>query len=96
MSQRTERASTTAVQHRASVPGSAASIDTEVAGSDTPSVIYRELRLHGFAPDEAGNLTALLSGIRPVEGGWSLREIERLLFVRHLVERGWADEHAAS
>jgi hypothetical protein len=42
----------------------------------------------GFRSDEAGNLTAYLQGLTPVKGGWAVGEIERLLFVRHLVDRG--------
>ena len=41
----------------------------------------------GSEPTEAGNLTAYLIGLAPVESGWTVDEIERLLFVRHLVER---------
>lgn len=47
----------------------------------------RYLTGHGFQPTEAGNLTAYLIGLAPVERGWTVDEIERLLFVRHLVER---------
>ena len=36
-------------------------------------------------PAEAGNLVALASGLAPVEGGWTNAEINRLLFLRHLV-----------
>ena len=58
------------------------------------SAAYQELRLRGFGPRAAGNLTACLSGIRPVESGWTLYEIERLLFIRHLVSRGSGDANA--
>jgi hypothetical protein len=53
----------------------------------SPSSAYRLLGLQGMQPGEAGNLVALASGLAPVEGGWHPREIERLLFVRYLVER---------
>ena len=46
----------------------------------------RYLIAHAFRPAEAGNLTAYLHGLAPVEGGWTVDEIEGLLFVRHLVE----------
>jgi hypothetical protein len=39
-------------------------------------------------PVAAGNLTALLNGLAPVAGGWNPNEVERLLFTRHLFERG--------
>ena len=42
----------------------------------------------GCTPTEATNLLGLSVGIRPVPAGWSLREIERLGFLRHLVETG--------
>jgi hypothetical protein len=52
------------------------------------AVTYRLLGSKGFRSDEAGNLTAYLQGLSPVKGGWAVEEIERLLFLRHLVERG--------
>jgi hypothetical protein len=55
---------------------------------ELPAVTYRLLGSKGFRSDEAGNLTAYLQGLTPVKGGWAVGEIERLLFVRHLVERG--------
>lgn len=58
------------------------------------SAAYRELRLRGFGQRAAGNLTAYLRGIRPVESGWTLYEIERLLFIRYLVSRGSSDAHS--
>jgi hypothetical protein len=42
----------------------------------------------GLTAAEAGNLTAHLSGLQVAEHCWTLKEIERLLFVRALVERG--------
>ena len=42
----------------------------------------------GCTPTEATNLLGLSTGLRPVPTGWSLREIERLRFLRHLVETG--------
>jgi hypothetical protein len=42
----------------------------------------------GCTPTEAMNLLGLSVGLRPVSAGWSLREIERLGFLRHLVETG--------
>jgi hypothetical protein len=49
---------------------------------------YHRLRMVGLSPREAGNLTAHLNGLRVADQGWTLHEIERLLFVRALVERG--------
>ncbi len=53
----------------------------------TPAESYRALLMAGFTTVEAGNLLALESGLRPVAGGWRLREIEALLFLRDLLER---------
>ena len=45
----------------------------------------RELaRLEG----EAGNLTAYVHGLQPMGTSWTVAEIDRLLFLRYLVERG--------
>jgi len=50
--------------------------------------VYRLLANLGFRPAEAGNVTAYLSGLAPVVGGWAIAEVERLLFVRYLVDHG--------
>jgi hypothetical protein len=55
---------------------------------ERPAVTHRLLGSMGFRSDEAGNLTAYLHGLPPVGDGWAVGEIERLLFLRHLVERG--------
>jgi hypothetical protein len=44
--------------------------------------------MRGLTPAEAGNLTAYLSGIGPISGGWTVGQIERLLFLRHLARSG--------
>ena len=49
---------------------------------------YHRLRMVGLTAVEAGNLTAHLSGLRIADQAWTLREIEGLLFVRALAERG--------
>jgi hypothetical protein len=52
---------------------------------------YRDLGAKGLAPTEAGNLTAYLRGLRPVDQGWTVAEIDRLLFLRYLVDRDRLD-----
>lgn len=52
---------------------------------------YRDLGARGLAPTEAGNLTAYLRGLRPSAQGWTVTEIDRLLFLRYLVDRGRLD-----
>ena len=53
----------------------------------TVRATFRRLRVMGLDAMEAGNLTAYDRGIPPVERGWTVKEIDRLLFVRYLVER---------
>jgi hypothetical protein len=53
-----------------------------------PEVTFRRLRIAGLTAAQAGNLTARLSGLSPVRTGWSVNEIERLLFLRSLVDSG--------
>ena len=50
--------------------------------------VYLGLRRCGLSPAEAGNLTARLEGIHAVPGGWSLRDVERLQFLRWLITSG--------
>jgi hypothetical protein len=52
---------------------------------------YRDLGARGLAPTEAGNLTAYLRGLRPVDQGWTVAEIDQLLFLRYLVDGGRLD-----
>jgi hypothetical protein len=52
---------------------------------------YRGLRAIGLTEFEAGNLSAHLAGLGQVTQGWKLAEIERLLFIRSLVETGRID-----
>jgi hypothetical protein len=44
--------------------------------------------LAGLSTSEAANLTAHLNGLRVGRQPWALAEIERLLFLRVLVESG--------
>ena len=48
--------------------------------------MLRELLRAGYTPREAANLYGVAIGLRPVRTGWSPQEIERLKFLRHLVE----------
>jgi hypothetical protein len=49
------------------------------------------LETGGWSEREAGNLVALLHGLRPALSGWSEREIEHLRFLRALVDTGRLD-----
>ena len=46
-----------------------------------------QLLRRGLSEKEAANIAALAIGLRPVAGGWSTREIERLRFLRYLAGR---------
>ncbi len=64
------------------------SADRSSRRQPTARATYRGLSIGGLSATEAGNLTAFLNGLAPVSGGWDVDEIERLLFVRHLVNLG--------
>ena len=48
----------------------------------------RQLQFRGLSAAEATNVAAYLAGIRPSVTPWTLPQIERLLFVRWLVDAG--------
>ena len=52
----------------------------------------RSLVLHleagGWTEREAGNLVALVHGLRPTHAGWTIREIEHLRFLQAMVKSG--------
>lgn len=96
MNQGTEPTTTAAITQRPWAPLDAGSAEAVGRRAESPSATYRELPFQGFAAAEAGNLTAYLNGIRPVEGGWTVGEIDRLLFTRHRARRVSDDAHAAS
>jgi hypothetical protein len=52
------------------------------------AVMARRLQLSGFSVTEASNLTARLAGLAPAKTGWSLRQVEHLLFLRSIVTTG--------
>ena len=49
---------------------------------------YRGLRRMGWSEAEASSMAAHLAGLTPSRTGWQLREVERLLFIRALVDDG--------
>jgi hypothetical protein len=49
---------------------------------------FRGLRALGLSEGEAANLSAHLAGLALTTRGWSLAEVERLLFIRSLVDQG--------
>jgi hypothetical protein len=52
---------------------------------------FRILLLKGLAPEEAANLTAFICGIQVGDQRWTLREVNRLLFLRELQRTGRFD-----
>jgi hypothetical protein len=63
---------------------------TEEPGRSRPSpdVIYHQLTVGGWDPREAGNLIAHLEGLRPARFGWTVHEIDHLLFLRRMLDSG--------
>lgn len=57
--------------------------------ADLPPAVrrtFQRLRMVGLSTAEAGNLTAHLTGLRIARDAWTVQEIERLMFLRSLVE----------
>jgi hypothetical protein len=46
------------------------------------------LEAGGWTEREAGNLVALVHGLRPARSGWTVREIEHLRFLQSMVKTG--------
>ena len=66
---------------------------TQAADSTEPALeptaaTYRRLRFAGLSEREAGTLVGHLHGLSPVPGGWTIEEVEHLLFARELVRLG--------
>jgi hypothetical protein len=57
----------------------------------SPSVIYRHLTIDGWSAREAGNLVARLLGLHSARQGWTVNEIDHLLFLRAMVDAGRLD-----
>lgn len=51
-----------------------------------PRAMFMGLRRIGLTTEEAANLTARIAGIGPAPGGWTVGDVQRLLFVRWLAE----------
>ena len=60
----------------------------EPAVEPTAADTYRRLRFAGLSAREAGSLVGHLRGLSSVPGGWTIEEVEHLLFVRELVRLG--------
>jgi hypothetical protein len=60
---------------------------SRAAGWSSHTSAFRSLVANGFAADEAGNLTALRTGLWPAERAWSLIEINRLHFLLFRMQR---------
>jgi hypothetical protein len=65
----------------------ASTATSQYAVTDARHLVF-SLQIGGWSEVEAGNIVALLLGIRPVHGGWRASEIEHLRFLKALVETG--------
>jgi len=52
------------------------------------STLYRRLRVCGLTEPQAANLTARAAGLTAARRPWRLVEVQRLQFLRALVEQG--------
>ena len=86
-SARLSRLSSTVHPHEAS--------DAPTAIAETPSTTrdagwvgssVRLLMMRGLSSPEAGNVVACMAGLHAAEGGWTVRQIERLLALRSYVD----------
>ena len=59
------------------------SVATQAASASRHS--YRELVARGLTDGEAGTLAAYLEGLDVAHYTWTLREVNGLLFLRHLI-----------
>ena len=57
-----------------------------VAPSEPPKVLYRQLLLRGLTPKEAANLIAHMEGLDIIATGWDIKQIEKIMFLRALIE----------
>jgi hypothetical protein len=57
----------------------------------SPTAIYRRLTIQGWSSRDAGNLVAALQGLRPARQGWTVNEIDHLMFLRALLDSGRLD-----
>ena len=69
-------------------PQSASTNDDLCPEPTAPAHAYRHLVSQGFTPDEAGTLLAYLEGLDVAHQSWTLREVNGLLFIRHLNRTG--------
>lgn len=60
----------------------------ETEARDPVRFTYARLRIAGLTAREASTLAGRLEGLPWVPGGWSIDEVERLLFTSELVRSG--------
>ncbi len=63
-------------------------LSTPTAAATRARSMVWHLEAGGWTEREAGNLVALAHGLRPVNSGWTFREIEHLRFLQVLVKSG--------
>ena len=62
-------------------------LSTTTAAAASRAMVWH-LEAGGWTQREAGNLVALVHGLRPAKSGWTVREIEHLRFLQALVRSG--------
>jgi hypothetical protein len=50
--------------------------------------LARRLQQCGLTPTEAANLLARCAGLPAARSGWTIRQVEHLVFIRTIVENG--------
>ena len=74
---------------RQTVVGDVPIEDHETAArSVAVAAAVRSLQISGFTAGEATNLTARLAGLPLVRSGWSVHQVEHLIFLRTIVSTG--------
>jgi hypothetical protein len=61
---------------------------TSTAPTPATRAVYRLLLIRGLAPAEAASLTAFMCGLPTTDLRWSLKQLNQLLFLRSLRQKG--------
>ena len=65
-------------------------LSTPTAATASRALVWH-LEAGGWTQREAGNLVALVHGLKPAKTGWTVREIEHLRFLQALARSGKFD-----
>lgn len=56
-----------------------------ILDSKSVRTLYRRLLIMGYSKEDASNMIANLMGLGPLEHGWSVKELQKLLFLKYLI-----------